>query len=87
MLRPETMASRSYEEVRAAFILVSPRVLFTPPPRPLLPFPLLLHCYQIIREPYDYICQVKGKEIRVKLIEVSADLCCLALMPDPLPGL
>ena len=25
---------------------------------------------QIIREPYDYICQVKGKEIRVKLIEV-----------------
>lgn len=25
---------------------------------------------QIIREPFDYICQVKGKEVRVKLIEV-----------------
>lgn len=25
--------------------------------------------FQIIREPYDYICQVKGKEIRVRMIE------------------
>ena len=24
---------------------------------------------QILREPYDYICQVRGKEIRVKMIE------------------
>ena len=26
---------------------------------------------QIICEPFDYICQVKGKEIQVKLIEVK----------------
>ena len=31
---------------------------------------LLIFITQIIREPFDYICQVKGKEIRVKLIEV-----------------
>jgi len=30
----------------------------------------LLLSTQIIREPFDYICQVKGKEVRVKLIEV-----------------
>lgn len=27
----------------------------------------------MLLEPYDYICQVKGKEIRVKLIEAFND--------------
>jgi hypothetical protein len=26
---------------------------------------------KILMEPYEYICQLKGKEIRVKLIEVT----------------
>lgn len=30
--------------------------------------PALLYHQQIIKEPYEYICQVKGKEVRLLLI-------------------
>lgn len=61
----ERSSSRSYEEVSYFNITWAILIRFSMFSRTLL-------SHKIIREPYDYISRVKGKEIRVKLIEVGS---------------
>jgi len=39
----------------------------------------VIYYFQILREPYKYICQIPGKQVRTKLADVSYNKCITSI--------